>query len=36
MEETRNSEIYDFVYALVLSAEPIYKANEPIGKVFKK
>ena len=29
MEKTRNSAIYDFVYALVLSAEPICKANGP-------
>ena len=36
IEKTRNSAIYEFVYALVLSTEPIYKTNGHLGKVFKK
>jgi hypothetical protein len=35
-EEKSESAIHDFVYALVLSAEPIYKANGALGQVFKK
>jgi hypothetical protein len=35
-EEKSESAIHDFVYALVLSAEPINKANGALGQVFKK
>lgn len=35
-EEKSESAIHDFVYALILSAEPINKANGALGQMFKK